>query len=101
MYHDEGNGYKEVTHFIVSDEKERKGVYDVKRGCFIVSCSHKIIFPVKCKRENHYNGHIENDMLMGFIVSGFLPVSTGVLGIDGEIICPLHFLHIPEHTHPV
>lgn len=90
LYHGDYNGDKEVTHFIVSDEKDQKGVFELKRGCFIISCSYKNILPVTCSRADH-NGHIEIDTLMGFVVSGFLPNSTGILGPDGEIICPLHF----------
>ena len=85
------DGSSEVTHFIVSDEKGQKGVFDVNRGCFIISCSYRIIFPVKCNREKEGYGYIESDILMGFLVSGFLTDSTGVLGANGEIICPLHF----------
>ena len=91
LYRNPEYGGTKVTHFIVSDEKGQKGVFDVNRGCFIISCSYRIIFPVKCNRKKEGYGYIESDILMGFLVSGFLTDSTGVLGANGEIICPLHF----------
>lgn len=90
VFREKWPGCREISHFIISGIDGKKGLYEIERKCFVISCEYSSIIPVFCPTRFN-QGNEEHNIIVGFIVYKDVSKSIGVLGLNGEVICPLNY----------